>query len=866
MAHKEQIDFCRSVKEMHPSFFVNRWVLDVGSLDINGNNQYLFENCSYIGIDLLPGRNVDFATKGHEFSLPDASVDTVISTECFEHDSYYADTIKNIVRMLKPGGLFLFSCATTGRPEHGTRRTTPCDAPFTQEFDEWADYYKNLEEIDIRSVIVVDDVFQEYSFSINEITHDLYFWGIKKGLSVVRDDYSFIVGRPERMRAIDDLELQVEAGRSALSTCKGQLEDVAAKLALVESELLKVNADKQHLLDERRELRDSVKVLERTSRETLSQLQFVISSRSWQVSKPLRVMARLLRGEISAYIDSNPFHSIDARSALERFRNGLRYIARGDFDELYRRIKALRQDHGRASIAKRVSTTAGSTWAVVATRHTLFIAHIIAERLRKHGWSVEILTEMPKEFVHGWYFVLCAQMFERMPPGEKRIIFQLEQSVSSRWFSESYLDALEGSLAVVDYALKNLEYLADKGIAYPHVHYLPIGASETYGTSISPEKVFDVLFYGDSNSSPRRRKMLEALKLQFNVKIVSEVFGEEMFTLIKQAKVVINIHYYENALLEMPRIQECISLGTHIVSEASCDMGDYPELDGAVTFFEEGSVSAMLDAVDRVLQLPNNESLKQSLGCSKVRFEFMLDRFLVAMGFLPSSYVGGMVLPLQPSADVICLSLPETISRRNIFLREKPIFCDLFDGVRRHPGWIGCGLSYVALANFAKRNDLPMLTVMEDDVILPDNFEEVLFSVKGYLAKRKDVWHVFAGVIASLNLDSSVVSVEEYRGLKFVTIDRMTSTVMNVYSAAFMECLLTWDPENTDAATNTIDRFIESRTDLKVVVTLPFLFGHREEVNSTLWGFNNIQYRQMILESELLLQEKVDKYLAGLHI
>ena len=132
MAHQEQVAFCTSVKQRIPKFFSNRLVVDLGALDINGNNQYLFDDCLYLGIDLMPGRNIDFAAKGHELSLPDESVDVVISTECLEHDQFYPLTLRNAVRMLKPGGLFLFTCATTGRPEHGTRRTTPADAPFTQ--------------------------------------------------------------------------------------------------------------------------------------------------------------------------------------------------------------------------------------------------------------------------------------------------------------------------------------------------------------------------------------------------------------------------------------------------------------------------------------------------------------------------------------------------------------------------------------------------------------------------------------------------------------------------------------------------------------------------------------------------------------
>src|SRR5579863_7716787 len=115
MAHQGQINFCISVKRSFPQFFAERLVLDIGSLDINGNNQYLFEDCLYLGVDLLPGKNVDLAAPGHEIMLPDESIDVIISTECFEHDIFYQLTLNNIVRILKPGGLFLFTCASTGR-------------------------------------------------------------------------------------------------------------------------------------------------------------------------------------------------------------------------------------------------------------------------------------------------------------------------------------------------------------------------------------------------------------------------------------------------------------------------------------------------------------------------------------------------------------------------------------------------------------------------------------------------------------------------------------------------------------------------------------------------------------------------------
>ncbi len=182
MSHPEQRAFCEKVKLRFPKYFSNVKVLDVGSLDINGSNRHLFEKSEYLGIDIGAGPNVDLISRGHEYSAPDNFYDVICSTECFEHDMFYSDTLKNIVRMLKPKGLFFFTCATTGRTEHGTARSSPASSPFTCKDDKWKNYYKNLEEADIRTAISIHDIFTKVEFETNNISHDLYFWGIKSTL------------------------------------------------------------------------------------------------------------------------------------------------------------------------------------------------------------------------------------------------------------------------------------------------------------------------------------------------------------------------------------------------------------------------------------------------------------------------------------------------------------------------------------------------------------------------------------------------------------------------------------------------------------------------------------------------------------
>jgi autotransporter strand-loop-strand O-heptosyltransferase len=191
MAHKEQREFCERVRQKFPEHFRNKKVLDIGSLDVNGNARYLFDNCSYIGLDLGEGKNIDVVCVGHIYDAPDEYFDTIISTETFEHDMFYEKTISNVIRMLKPGGLFLFTCAAPGRPEHGTRRcgvnllNNQYDAPLLlQQSEEWSDYYKNLTEDDIRKSPSFNDNFPDGYFEVNnnaEIPSDLYFYGIKGG-------------------------------------------------------------------------------------------------------------------------------------------------------------------------------------------------------------------------------------------------------------------------------------------------------------------------------------------------------------------------------------------------------------------------------------------------------------------------------------------------------------------------------------------------------------------------------------------------------------------------------------------------------------------------------------------------------------
>lgn len=174
MAHPQQQNFCLSIKDKFPDKFINCSVLDIGSLDVNGTNHYLFEgDYEYVGVDVVEGANVDFVGRGHEYTRQE-QFDVCISTEAFEHDAFWKESFQNMLDLLKPGGLLLFTCASTGRGPHGVPECRPQDSPGTN------DYYGNRTAEDYYDEFNIESLFSEHYFEFEPYAFDLYFYGIKR--------------------------------------------------------------------------------------------------------------------------------------------------------------------------------------------------------------------------------------------------------------------------------------------------------------------------------------------------------------------------------------------------------------------------------------------------------------------------------------------------------------------------------------------------------------------------------------------------------------------------------------------------------------------------------------------------------------
>jgi SAM-dependent methyltransferase len=185
MSHESQRYFVRLISENMSEFFNDCKVLEVGSLDINGSVRDCFTNCEYIGLDVAEGKHVDVVCQGQDYSAPDNYFDQVISCEAMEHNPYWVETFENMIRMCRPGGLVVMTCASTGRAEHGTSRTRPRDSPLSINVG-W-DYYLNLTEKHFIKRIRLQDEFVYFKFWTNWNSYDLFFCGIKKTPKITFD-------------------------------------------------------------------------------------------------------------------------------------------------------------------------------------------------------------------------------------------------------------------------------------------------------------------------------------------------------------------------------------------------------------------------------------------------------------------------------------------------------------------------------------------------------------------------------------------------------------------------------------------------------------------------------------------------------
>lgn len=177
MSHIDQLKFIKEFKEF---YIINNFnkdinVLEIGSLDVNGNIRNLFDFTNeYTGIDLEKGPNVDLVLNGTNINELNTNFDIIISCECFEHAKDWKLIFEKMCQISKPNSFIVISVASTGRVEHGTERSGNWQSPGNKD-----DYYLNLTKKDFIKNFNLKKIFSNHFFFYNVNSYDLYFVGIK---------------------------------------------------------------------------------------------------------------------------------------------------------------------------------------------------------------------------------------------------------------------------------------------------------------------------------------------------------------------------------------------------------------------------------------------------------------------------------------------------------------------------------------------------------------------------------------------------------------------------------------------------------------------------------------------------------------
>ena len=176
MSHYEQKKFIEIVLNQLKKIdnFDDLSVLDVGSYDVGGSIKEYFIKNDYLGVDLAQGPNVDLILDGSQLEKLNKKYDIVISCECFEHAENWEAIFLSMQKVCKENGFVIFTCASRGRTEHGTLRTTNSHSPGTNDT-----YYRNIYKSEFQKSFNLKNLFTKFELFYNIKSSDLYFVGLK---------------------------------------------------------------------------------------------------------------------------------------------------------------------------------------------------------------------------------------------------------------------------------------------------------------------------------------------------------------------------------------------------------------------------------------------------------------------------------------------------------------------------------------------------------------------------------------------------------------------------------------------------------------------------------------------------------------
>jgi hypothetical protein len=221
------------------------------------------------------------------------------------------------------------------------------------------------------------------------------------------------------------------------------------------------------------------------------------------------------------------------------------------------------------------------------------------------------------------FILICSNVYNKEFP-KNYINIQLEQFTSNEsvWLKNKiFINNLKKSQHIFDYSNYNIN------IIKKHINnkcsLIELGTITNYNkNNINLNKY--VVFYGGLNK--RRKRILNIIKnklLSYNIHLIKapSIFNSELNDyLLLNARLVINIHFYDNPLIEQVRLFECLSLNIPVVSESGINYSEISSyLKKNVNFVKMGDINQIINNILNIYRIKNKENIYYYKGnCSNV--------------------------------------------------------------------------------------------------------------------------------------------------------------------------------------------------------------------------------------------------------
>ena len=200
----------------------------------------------------------------------------------------------------------------------------------------------------------------------------------------------------------------------------------------------------------------------------------------------------------------------------------------------------------------------------------LLIAESIGHMLKKLNYEYNIVLEItiadvkknrnnPNEI----YIILFPHTLKNFPDVNKYIIYQLEQYKQSKWITNEYKKKIENSIFTWEYSFENYNNFEPE--YKKKLFYFPVPILNIFHENKKVSYKYDLIFVGAPNK--RRTDIIRQLKKKYKVLFLTKTFNNELYDKMEEAKIILNLHYYKNAILETTRINEGLFNNKLIISE-----------------------------------------------------------------------------------------------------------------------------------------------------------------------------------------------------------------------------------------------------------------------------------------------------------